>query len=115
MLPKLFKTLPIILGVLVVGLFLPAIVLAGNPPVQIILQYTNPSSSIPDDGSTTGTITIHLQDSNNSAVVGDTISLSSPNDSTATFPQNNQTTDGSGNATFTITSTTAGTDEINFI
>ena len=31
----------------------------------------------------------------------------------ATFPQNNQTTDGSGNATFTMTTTTPGTDEIN--
>lgn len=60
----------------------------------------------------TGTITIHLRDLNNSPVIGGAISLSSPNDSTATFPQNNQTTDGSGNATFTIASTTAGTDEI---
>ena len=112
MLPKLFKTLPIILIVLVVGLFLPAVVLAGNPPVQGNSQYISSSSEAANDGTSTETVSVHLQDSNNNPVVGDVVSLSAPNDSTATFPQNNQTTDGNGNATFTIATTTAGTDQL---
>jgi len=112
MLPKLFKTLPIILGVLIVGLFLPAVVLAGNTPVQGNSQYTSSSSEAANDGTSTETLSVHLQDSGNSPVVGDVISLSAPNDSNATFPQNNQTTDGSGDATFTVATKTAGTDQI---
>lgn len=101
------------LAVLISLLIFPDLVFAGSPPVQNNSQYTSPTSSVAADGTSTETISIHLQDSSNNPVVGDVVSLSSPNDSTATFPQNNQTTDSNGNATFTMATTTPGTDQIN--
>ena len=103
----------IIIALLVfVGIFVaPTIVFASGPPNQSNSSYGNPSSSIPADGGTTGTITIHLQDSSGNNVTSDIITLSSSNDNTSVF-NNNQTTDGSGNATFTIKSTTAGTTKV---
>jgi hypothetical protein len=107
------KMKKIIIALLVfVGVFAaPNIVFASGPPYQSNSTYGNPSNSIPNDGTTTGTITIHLEDSSGNNVTSDSITLSSSNDGTAVF-DNPQTTDGSGNATFTITSTTAGTTNV---
>jgi len=94
-------------------LFFPVIVLAGNPPSQPNSWYSIPSGqTTPANGSTTATMTLHLQDASSSPVVGDTVSLSASNDGTANFPQNNQVTDSGGSATFTMTSTTGGTDNV---
>ncbi|MGA2910905.1 MAG: fibronectin type III domain-containing protein [Candidatus Microgenomates bacterium] len=92
-------------------LSLPTLIFASGPPSQSNSSYTAPSSSLPADGTTTGTISVHLEDSSGNNVTSDSISLSSSNDGTAVF-NNSQTTDGSGNATFTITSTTAGTTNV---
>ena len=89
----------------------PSMVVAANAPYQGNSSFTSPSSSIPADGSTTGTITINLKDSGGNIVAYDSVSLSSSNDSTAVF-NNSQITDASGNATFTIASTTAGTTNV---
>ena len=100
----------IVFGLIFLSLFLylPVKVFAGNPPVQSNSQYTTPSGFAPSDGTSTETINVHLQDSSQNVVAGDVISLSSSNDSTALFPQNNQTTDSNGNATFSVTTTTPG-------
>ncbi|MGA3291815.1 MAG: Ig-like domain-containing protein [Candidatus Microgenomates bacterium] len=95
----------------VVLLFSPSKILASGTPSQSNSSYKGPSNSLPADGSTTGTITIYLKDSNNNPVAYDTLKLSSSNDSTAIF-NNNQTTGADGSANFTISSTTAGTTEV---
>lgn len=102
------KKLLVFLTVLSIFFLLPAKVLASGAPVQSNSNYISPSNKAPSDGTSTETISLHLQDSDQNNVVGDVISLSSSNDSTATFTQNNQTTDGSGNATFTVATTTPG-------
>ena len=89
----------------------PAKALASKPPSLLYSTYTSPASSIPADGITTGTITINLKDSDHNFVTGDNITLFSSNDSKAVF-NNNQITGASGNATFTITSTTVGITKV---
>jgi hypothetical protein len=85
---------------------------SGSPPIQANSEYTTPSGQAPSDGSSTETVSVHLRDTNQNNVVGDVIVLSSSDDSTMKFPQNNQTTDSNGNATFTINTTTPGTHKI---
>jgi hypothetical protein len=103
------KKLLVILSALGLLLFFPALAFAGNPPVQSDSTYSTPSGSTAADGSSQATITINLRDgsSPSNPVEGDSIKLTSSNDSTANF-DNNQTTDNNGNVTFTMTSTTAG-------
>jgi flagellar basal body-associated protein FliL len=86
----------------------PGRVVAGASPVKDNSQYTTPSGVAPSDGKSTETIVVHLHDKDQNNVVGDKITLSSSNDSTATFPQNDQTTDSGGNATFTVATKTPG-------
>lgn len=105
------KKLLIILSVLGFFLFSTTLVLAGNPPDQGSSTYNNPSGSTPADGSTQASITVTLHDSSNNAVEGDSVSLSAPSDGSANF-NNPQTTNTSGQVTFTMTSINAGTDEI---
>lgn len=92
-------------------LLLPANVLAANAPYPGNSSFSLSSSSIPADGSTTGTVTINLKDSGGNVVAYDSVSLSSSNDTTAVF-NNSRTTDASGNVTFTIASATAGTTNV---
>lgn len=93
-------------------LLVPVRVLASGPPVQSNSRYTTPSGIAAADGTSTETVTIHLQDSNQANVDGHMVVLSSSNDTTAVFPKNNQTTDGNGDATFTVATTTPGTMKI---
>jgi hypothetical protein len=105
------KKLISFLLVLSVFFVLPGKILASGPPDYNHSSYNVSSSSVPNDGTTTNTITIHLEDSSSNNVTSDTINLSSSNDGSVVF-NNSQTTDGSGNATFTIKSTTAGTTKV---
>lgn len=89
----------------------PCLVLASEP-VQNNSSYTTPSSPAASDGTSTETVKIHLQDANQANVSGAVITLSSSNNTTAKFPQNDQTTDANGDATFTVTSTTPGSTKI---
>ncbi|MEI6607150.1 MAG: invasin domain 3-containing protein, partial [Verrucomicrobiota bacterium] len=68
-------------------------------------------SSVLADGSATSTLTVTLKDAGNNLVAGKTVTLAKTSGSgspviTTIFG----TTDSSGNATFTVTSTTTGTD-----
>lgn len=90
---------------------LPTKTFASNPPNQWKSIYSSPGTPIPADGITTGTITVNLRDSDGNYVTGDTITLSSSNNSHAVF-NNSQITGASGNATFTITSTIIGTTKV---
>jgi len=68
-------------------------------------------SSVLADGSTTSTLTVTLKDTNNNVVAGKTVTLaktSGPGSPVITTIAG--TTDSSGIATFTVKSTTAGTD-----
>ena len=105
------KKIILLFSVLLVFLFVPNIVLAGNPPDQSHSSYPNFSSTYPADGSTTVSISITLHDSSGNPVVGDVVQLST-SDGTASFPTNNVPTDSNGVANLTMTSTTAGTDSI---
>lgn len=107
------KALSFLLGVIAIFIF-PNLVLAGAP-VQNNSSYVTPSGPAASDGTSTETVTVHLQDSDQNNVVGSVVTLSSSNDSTATFPKNNQTTDSSGNASFTVATTTPGTVKITLL
>lgn len=105
------RRLTILCFIFAVALAFPVKVLAGNPLSQSNSGYGLPSNQTPANGSTTATITINLRDAGNLPVSGDVITLSTT-DSAASFPQNSQTSDSSGNVTFTMSSTTIGTDQI---
>lgn len=110
------KKLALFLSVFAAFLFLPTVASAANTTSSSNSVATIPTYQIPADGTTTANITFTLKDdgaNNGSPIQGDVINLSASNDGTANFPQNNQTTDGNGNASFTMTSTTAGTDQVN--
>jgi hypothetical protein len=69
-------------------------------------------TSVPADGITTSTITVTLKDANNNSVSGKALTLaksSGPGTPVITGPAP-ATTDGSGQTTFTVRSTIAGTD-----
>lgn len=99
-----------VLTLVLAFLLLPSVVLAANTTSQANSVATIPTYQIPADGSSTANITFTLKDGGGTPVQGDVINLSASNDGTANFPKNNQTTDSNGNASFTMTSTTAGTD-----
>ena len=92
-----------------VGL-LPQIAFAGNPPDAGNSQLN--ATAVPADGTTTSTVTILLRDSSGVVLTGDTVSITAPTDPTAVISPASTTLDGSGQATFTITSTTIGTDAL---
>ncbi len=90
------------------GLHSPARVFAGNSPDQGHFYIS--ATSAPADGSTASTVQITLHDSNDAAVPNDNVTITS-SDSTTRF--NSQTTlqsqvDGSGNFTFSMTTTSVG-------
>jgi hypothetical protein len=87
-------------------------VLAANPPDQGHSSLSA-GSSVPADGQTQVTITVTLNDSTPNPVVGDSVTLTDPNNSSAVINTTQGTTDSNGEATFTMTSTNAGTDSLN--
>jgi hypothetical protein len=102
----------LLISIFFVVLIFPVKILAAGAPVQNNSNYTTPSGPAASDGTSTETVSVHLQDASQNVVSGVSVTLSSSNDSTATFPQNNQITDVNGNATFKIASTTAGDTKI---
>ncbi|MFA6017455.1 MAG: Ig-like domain-containing protein [Patescibacteria group bacterium] len=71
------------------------------------------SSSVPADGQTTAIVTVTLKDSSGNPIVGDSVTLSDPNNSGATITSISATTDSSGHALFSIKSTKDQTDSLN--
>ncbi|HYK08767.1 MAG TPA: Ig-like domain-containing protein [Candidatus Eisenbacteria bacterium] len=107
---KLFKLLAGIACLVVLFIFRPEVAFAGNPPDAGFSSLS--ANQVPADGNTQATVTITLHDSGNVALTGDTVSISAPGDGSAVILPTSTTLDGSGQATFTITSTTVGTDAI---
>jgi len=108
--PKNFRIVLVLISAIVSFFAFSSLVYAGNPP-----DATNSSLSateVPADGATQSVITITLNDSSGSAIVGDTIQLSNGTDATINISPTSLVTDSSGIATFSATSTTAGTDPI---
>jgi len=101
----------IVILVLTFILFSPQTIFAGNAPAQVNSHYYLPSGWAASDGNSTETVSMILRDANNLPVVGDSVSLSSSNNNTAVF-SNSQTTDSTGNVSFTVTSTNSGTTNI---
>lgn len=73
----------------------------------------NVSSSVPADGKTSAIITITLHDSAGNPIIGDSVTLSDSSNSGAIITTMSNTTDGSGHAIFSITSTKIQTDNLN--
>ena len=65
-------------------------------------------TAVPADGATTSTITVTLKNAAGAAVSGKTVSL--VGNSSATIQTSNNTSDASGVATFTVKSTTVGSE-----
>lgn len=108
------------LGILLFFLFFILVVpaFAGNPPdaaQSSLSATTSGSDSVPADGNTTASMTLTLKDSGAIPLAGDTVNLSIPSDPTAVINPTSTTLDGSGQAIFTITSTTVGTDNIDAV
>lgn len=101
-----------LLIILVILFIFPGLVFASSAPAQSSSSYTTPANPAASDGSSTETVSIHLHDGDQNHVAGHLITLSSSNNTTAKFPKNDQITDGNGDATFTITSTTPGNTKI---
>ena len=86
---------------------------AGPPSAANSTVAANPSTGVvvSDDGSSSSTITVTIKDANNNAVSGQTVVLSSTGTGN-TITQPTATTDASGVATGTISSTKAGTKTV---
>jgi hypothetical protein len=89
----------------------PVLALANNPPDQGHSSLSV-SNQAPANGSSTINVSVTLEDSSGNPVSGNTVSFSSPNDSTAVFNPTSASLNSSGQASFTVTSTNAGTDNI---
>jgi len=100
-----------IIAVAILFVSLPLIAFAGNPPDASHSSLT--STEVPADGTTTSSVTVTLKDSGNTPLTGDSVTISAPGDATAVISPGSAVLDGSGQATFTVTSTTPGTDSIN--
>lgn len=87
---------------------------ANNPPDQGHSSI-NASNQAPANGSSTINVTVTLEDNNGNSDSGDSVSFSSPNDSAAVFSPGSTTLNSSGQASFTVTSTNAQTDEITVV
>jgi len=83
---------------------------AGNPPDPGHSSLTG--TEVPADGTTQSNITVVLEDASGNPLTGDTVQLSDSSDSTLVISPSSAVLDASGSATFTATSTTAGTDSI---
>jgi hypothetical protein len=92
-------------------------IFAGNPPdaghSTLTLNF-NGSNQVSADGTSTVSIIITLKDSSGTVLTGDTVNLSASNTG-ANFNPSSSTLDANGNATFTMTSTNAVTDQINVV
>ena len=106
------KKIFVFLTILIFGFVFPGLIIAASTPFQDNSHYNTPSIQAPADGTSTETVKILLQDINKDPVIGHLVSLSSSNDSTATFPKNDQITDVNGEATFTVATTTPGVVKI---
>jgi hypothetical protein len=85
--------------------FLSAAVSAANSTVS-----ASPTS-VAADGSTTSTVTVTVKDSSSAAISGKTVTLAKTSGpGSPVIDPSSATTDGSGIATFTVQSTTAGAD-----
>ncbi len=73
------------------------------------------SGSFPADGKTQATITVTLLDKFGNPVVGHSVNISDPNNSTVGITTVSGTTSSSGQATFSITSSLAQTDNLNIL
>lgn len=92
-----------------------AFVFAGNPPdaAQSSLVATSQGSNETfADGVTEASVTVTLRDASGIPLGGDIVTLSASTDATAIFSPTSATLDAMGIATFSATSTTAGTDPI---
>lgn len=89
----------------------PYIVFANNPPDQGNSTLTA-SNQAPANGSSTINVQITLKDSSGNPDAGDSVTFSSPNDSTVVFNPSSTTLNSSGQTSFTMTSTNAGTDNV---
>jgi hypothetical protein len=90
-------------------LFFPKSVFANAPDAG---HSSLTSTEVAADGSATSTVTVTLQDSSATPLVGDTVTLSLPTDGTAVVNPSSNVLDAGGQATFTVTSTTPGTDSV---
>ena len=84
----------------------------GNPPDATQSTFVASPTSIPPDGVTATTITITLKNAAGTPLAGDTVSWSSSNDLTAVFSTSSAVLNANGTASFTMTSTQAGTTSI---
>jgi hypothetical protein len=106
---RIFKTGLCFLVLAVVAALFPFFVLAGPP------DSTNSSltaTTVPADGGTASSITVTLIDSGLVALAGDSVSISISGNATAVVTPSSLTLDANGQATFSATSTTAGTYNI---
>ena len=106
---KVSKILLLIPLILVVFSLIP-LAYAGNPPDAAHSSLN--ATEVLADGVTQSTITVVLEDSSGNPLAGDTVQISNTSDPTLTIATSSAVLDASGSATFTATSTTAGTDPI---
>ncbi len=107
---KLFwKAIGIVLLVCLLGMRAD-IAFAGNPPDAAHSSLT--ATQVTANGTSDSFITVTLQDSGSTPLAGDTVSITSPSDGSAVISPAQATLDGSGQATFTMTSTNSGTHAI---
>jgi hypothetical protein len=106
---KFIKLLSFITLIFSISLSVP-LAYAANPPDAAHSSLT--ATEVAADGSTTSTVTVTLQDSSGTPLAGDTVQLANTTDSSLKISPSSATLDASGSATFTATSTTAGTDAI---
>jgi Bacterial Ig-like domain (group 1)/Fibronectin type III domain len=83
---------------------------AGNPPDASHSSLSG--TEVPANGTTQSTVTVVLQDVSGTPLTGDSVQLSDSSDPTITISPSSAVLDATGSATFTATSTTAGTDSI---
>lgn len=87
--------------------------LAGSQPDASHSSISVSPSSVPADGTTVVTITVTLKDSAGTALNGDTVSLSIPNN--VAISPSSAILDASGKATFSVTSPSPNTDYVNVV
>ena len=107
----------IVIGIVFLSLFGKKAVIPvsaqGVPGLPDEVYFSPTTQNVPADGVTPATISVTIKNvSDSSPRVGDTVSLSTSGDATAVFSPTSAILDETGSATFTVTSTTIGTDTI---
>ena len=87
--------------------------LALAAPDQANSTFLATPTHVPADGVTQASVTVTMLDSSSLPVVGDDVFLTISGDLTASIATVSGITNANGQATFTVTSTTAGTDSVN--